>query len=76
MEPFNLDLACSRYFEQQARNDKAIADLKAMNKAAMDDLKEEIETGHRNAFGYALGECNDKDHAEMLKDEIKKRLEE
>jgi hypothetical protein len=73
---FNLNEAVARYFEQQARNDKAIADLKAMNKAAMDDLKEEIETGHRNAFGYALGECNDKDHAELLKDEIKRRLEE
>jgi hypothetical protein len=73
---FNLSEAVARYFEQQARNDKAIAELKAMNRAAMDDLKEEIETGHRNAFRYALGECNDKDHAEMLKDEIKKRLEE
>jgi len=73
---FNLNEAVARYFEQAARNDKAIADLKAMNKAAMDDLKEEIETGHRNAFGYALGDFNDKDHAEMLKDEIAKRLEE
>jgi hypothetical protein len=73
---FNLNEAVARYFEQQARNDKAIAELKAANKAAMKDLKEEIETGHRNAFGYALGECNDKDHAEMLKDEIAKRLEE
>jgi hypothetical protein len=73
---FNLNEAVARYFEQQARNDKAIADLKEANKAAMDWLKEEIETGHRNAFGYALGECNDKDHAELLKDEIKKRLEE
>jgi hypothetical protein len=73
---FNLNEAVARYFEQQARNDKAIAELKAANKAAMKDLKEEIETGHRNAFGYALGECNDKDHAEMLKGEIAKRLEE
>ena len=73
---FDLNQSVARYFEQAARNDKAIAELKAANKAAMKDLKEEIETGHRNAFGYALGECNDKDHAEMLKDEIAKRLEE
>jgi ribonuclease HII len=76
MDEFNLDLACSRYFEQKARNDKALADLKKLNKAAMDDLKEEIETGHRNAFAYALAECNDKDHAELLKEEIEKRLRE
>jgi hypothetical protein len=73
---FNLNEAVARYFEQAARNDKAIAELKAANKAAMKDLKEDIEAGHRNAFGYALGECNDKDHAEMLKGEIAKRLEE
>ena len=73
---FDLNEACARYFEQHARNEKALTDLKKMNKDAMDDLKEEIDTGHRNAFAYALGEANNKENAEMLKEEIEKRLRE
>lgn len=72
----NINEICARYFEQHARNEKAMNDLKKMNKAAVDDLKEEIETGHRNAFAYALGDSPTKETAEMLKKEIERRMQE
>ncbi len=76
MDEFNLDIACARYFEQQARNDKAVSDLKAAQKEERETLKEEIETGHRNAFAYALGELNNQQYAEILKEEVERRLAE
>ena len=73
---FDLPAAVARYFEQHARNEKSIADLKKSNKQSMDDLKEEIEVGHRNAFAYAMGECGDQEMSAMLSEEIKRRLDE
>ncbi len=73
---FDLNDAVARYFEQQARNDKALADLKAAQKEERETLKEEIEAGHRNAFAYALGELNNQQYAEMLKEEVERRLAE
>lgn len=44
MEEFNLNKAVAAYFEQHARNEKAIADLKAIQKAEYaNQLKEEVE---------------------------------
>ena len=75
MEEFNLNEAVAAYFEQHARNEKAIATQKAVHKEERETLKEEIETGHRNAFSYALGEHNSKEYAEMLREEVERRLE-
>lgn len=74
MEEFNLNLAVAAYFEQHARNEKAIADLKAIQKEDKKTLLDEIATGHRNAFSYALGEFNSVEYANMLKEEVEKRL--
>lgn len=74
MDEFNLNLAVAAYFEQHARNEKALADMKAAHKEERETLKEEIETGHRNAFAVALGEFNNAEYAEMLKEEVERRL--
>jgi len=73
-EEFNLNTAVAAYFEQHARNEKAIADQKAWHKEERKTLKDEIETGHRNPFSYALGEHNAKEYAEMLREEVERRL--
>ncbi len=74
-DEFDLDRAVAAYFEQHARNEKAISDMKAMHKADRETLKGEIATGHRNPFAHALGEFNNADNAKMLKEEIERRLE-
>ena len=75
IEEFNLDLAVAAYFEQHARNEKARAHQKAVHKEERETLKDEIETGHRNAFAVALGEWNSAEYAKMLKEEVERRLE-
>ena len=75
MEEFNLNAAAAAYFEQHARNEKAVATQKAVHKEERETLKDEIEGGHRNAFSYALGEFNSKEYAEMLREEVERRLE-
>ena len=74
-EQFNLNAAVAAYFEQHARNEKAIADLKAIQKEDKKTLLNEIATGHRNAFSYALGDFNSREYAEMLREEVERRLE-
>lgn len=73
---FNLNAAVAAYFEQHARNEKAIADLKAIQKEDKKTLLDEIATGHRNAFAYALGEFNNPEYANQLKEEVERRLAE
>ena len=75
MEEFNLNIAVAAYFEQHARNEKAVADQKAWHKEERETLKEEIESGHRNPYTVALGEHNTKDHADLLREEVERRLE-
>lgn len=75
MEEFNLNLAVAAYFEQHARNEKAVADQKAWHKEERKTLKEEIESGHRNPFSVALGEFNSKEYADLLREEVERRLE-
>lgn len=72
---FNLNAAVAAYFEQHARNEKAIADLKAIQKEDKKTLLDEIESGHRNPFSVALGDFNTKEFAEMLREEVERRLE-
>lgn len=73
-EEFDLNAAVAAYFEQHARNEKAVADQKAWHKEERETLKDEIATGHRNPFSYALGEFNSAEYANMLKEEVEKRL--
>lgn len=75
MEEFNLNLAVAAYFEQHARNEKAIATQKAIHKEERETLKDEIESGHRNPFSVALGDFNSREYAEMLREEVERRLE-
>lgn len=73
---FNLNAAVAAYFEQHARNEKAIADLKAAHKEERETLKDEIESGHRNPFSVALGDFSSREYAEMLREEVERRLAE
>ena len=75
MEEFNLSAAVAAYFEQHARNEKAIATQKAVHKEERETLKDEIEGGHRNPFSVALGDFNSREYAEMLREEVERRLE-
>ena len=76
MDEFDLNSAVARYFEQAARNEKAVADLKAAQKEERETLKEEIDVGHRNAYTYALQEHNNIEYAQVLRLEVEKRLAE
>ena len=73
---FDLNAAVAAYFEQHARNEKAIADLKAIQKEDKKTLLDEIESGHRNPFLVALGDFNSREYAEMLREEVERRLRE
>lgn len=69
-----LEAAVARYFEQHARNEKALNDLKLLQKAERDELKESIESGERSATLYALGEEAKHDDIEALQAEVTRRL--
>lgn len=69
-----LELAVARYFEQHARNEKAVADLKLLQKAERDELKDSIDGGERSAMLYALGEEAKHDDIEALQAEVTRRL--
>lgn len=71
MEDFDIDKACAMYFEQHARNEKAIADLRKAHKSDKENLKDEIENGFRNPFAYALGEINNKDAPRHFRPKLK-----
>ena len=73
-EEFDLNAAVAAYFEQHARNEKSIADQKAVHKEERETLKDEIDAGHRNPFTVALGEFNTREFAEILRQEIERRL--
>jgi len=73
-EVFDLTTAVAAYFEQHARNEKAVATQKAAHKEERETLKDEIEAGHRNPFSVALGEFNSREFAEMLREEVERRL--
>ena len=75
MEEFNLNAAVAAYFEQHARNEKTIATQKAVHKEERETLKDEIECGHLNPFSVALGDFNSREYAEMLREEVERRLE-
>lgn len=77
MEGFDLNAAVAAYFEQHARNEKALADQKAAHKDEKEILKEEIAVGHRNPFNVALGDAaSNFELVNMLKEEIERRLDE
>ena len=69
-----LELAVARYFEQHARNEKAVADLKLLQKAERDELKDAIDGGERSATLYALGEEAKHEDIEALQAEVTRRL--